>query len=94
MNEARQHTDQADTRETFASVEQKLRAAGYQEPAARPPLSGAEARARALQAANISRSRCTDCPCDGMGAVAAGILLLVGAVIGSALTLLTMRFLW
>ncbi len=79
MNTSRKHTDQADSDETLDSLEVKLAAVPH-----RPSIqmSSAEARARALTAANINRSRCTDCPCDGMGAVAAAVLIVLGALLG------------
>lgn len=83
MNASRRHTDQADSRETLVSLEEKL-AAVPRRPSIQ--MTSAEACARALTAANTSRARCTDCPCDGMGAVAAVVLIAVGAVIGSLLT--------
>lgn len=83
MNDSRHHTDQADSRETLDSLEEKLaqtpRRSSIQ-------LTSAEARARALNAANTNRSRCTDCPCDGMGAVAAAILITIGFLSGVFVT--------
>jgi hypothetical protein len=78
VNDSRHHTDQADSRETLDSLEEKLaqtpRRSSIQ-------LTSAEARARALTAANTNRSRCTDCPCDGMGAVAAVVLMGIGGLV-------------
>lgn len=90
MNDARHHTDQADSRETLDSLEVKLAAVPH-----RPSIqmTSAEARARALTAANTNRSRCTDCPCDGMGAVVAAVLIVFGVVSGSLITYICLEVL-
>lgn len=95
MNESRKHTDQADSRETLESLEQKLRLAGYRSPVG-IQLTPQEAGARA--AAVIAKRHgeqsvdrtCGDCPCDGMGAVAAAVLIGVGVLIGSVITCICM----
>jgi len=74
--------------ETSATVAQKLRAIGYCEPVL-PRTTSAEARAKALIAASAAERVCRDCPCDGMGAVAAAVLLVVGSVVGVGVTLIT-----
>lgn len=87
MNASRPHTDQADSRETLDSLEQKLaqtpRRSSIQ-------LSSAEAHARALIAANNTRSKCTDCPCEGTGAVAAVMFMGIGGFITWFITFICM----
>lgn len=87
MTESRKHTDQADSRETLDSLEEKLaqvpRRSSIQ-------LTSAEARERALAAVNL-RTSCADCPCDGMGGVADAVLIVLGMVTGSLITVLCLK---
>lgn len=88
MNDSRHHTDQADSRETLDSLEEKLAATPHRSSI---QMTSAEARARALAAANISRGRCTDCPCEGTGAMSAAVLISVGVLIGAFVTAIACR---
>ncbi len=94
MTCARPHTDQVQhdgetpSTETPSTVAQKLRAIGYCEPVL-PRTTPAEARARALIAASVTERTCRDCPCDGVGAVTAAVLLVVGSIVGVGVTLIT-----
>lgn len=88
MNTSRRHTDQADSNETLDSLEEKLAAVPRRSSI---QLTSAESRARALVAANTPRCPCSDCPCDGTGAVAAAVLIALGVVIGSFITVLCLK---
>ncbi len=87
MNASRRRTDQADSDETFDSVEAKLAAVPRRSSI---QMTSAEARARALAAANTPRCPCGDCPCAGMGAVSAAVLLSVGVLVGAGITYVCM----
>jgi hypothetical protein len=90
VNESRHHTDQADSNETLDSLEQKLSQVPVRSSI---QLTPAEARARALAQLDAAAGRCGDCPCEGMGAIAAVALMGLGSVTGVAITLLIVKVL-